>query len=204
MRKWLAVFWLLRFGVLAQVPYDTIIDRGVYKSYFNRRLLQPVAVAYRLYQGGGAAPRSNDRFVGDSAVRTCGRSDYAHSGFDKGHLVPAEDFAFSDSLQNLTFRYYNCVPQAPRLNRGKWKQYENEVRRLSQSDTVVVVCYNSFTGQKTKRLYVPAACYKVVFDRAGRVVLQVGFENNSRCRPVEVSPELLRLMARLARPFQAH
>src|SRR5687767_6679149 len=88
----------------AQLHYDTIINKGIYKSYFNSILKQPVAVTYTLYKGGGDASRSNDRFTGTPL--TLSDKDYSHSGYDRGHLVPAEDFAYSDSLQGLTFSYY--------------------------------------------------------------------------------------------------
>lgn len=181
----------------AQVDYDTIIDRGIYRSFFNRKIKQPVAVVYRLYHGGGEASRSNDRFVTDEEVTTLRNKDYAKTGYDKGHLVPAEDFAFSDSLQNLTFRFYNCVPQTPQLNRGKWKKYEAEARKLSQADTVTIVCYNYFRVAKRKGMAVPAVCYKAVFDRRGNLLFSVGFENSQTCGSVRISREISHTLAAL-------
>lgn len=42
-------------------------------------------------------------------------SDYAHSGYDKGHLTPSHDAATSDT-QNETFSMSNMVPQTKKSN----------------------------------------------------------------------------------------
>lgn len=183
---------LLFTGTLvAQLQYDTVINTGIYRSYFSKKLKQPVAVVYKLYHGGGSASRSNDEFAGIAGL-TLTDQDYSGSGFDRGHLVPAEDFAYSDSLQAITFRYDNCVPQCPKLNRGKWKKYENKVRQLSQKDTVVVVCYNQYDGKKAGSLSVPKFCYKAVFDRRGKVLLSVGFENSAVDKEVKSNSQIWR------------
>lgn len=195
MRFLLLLFIIGPFFIKAQITYDTIIDRGIYKSFFNRKIKQPIAVVYKLYRGGGEASRDNDRFVNDRWVLTLKSKDYANTGYDKGHLANAEDFAYNDSLQNLTFRYYNCVPQTPQLNRGKWKKYETEARKLSQQDTVVIVCYNFFRVAKRKGMAVPAACYKAVFNTEGKLLFKIGFENSLSCRNLTISREVTNLMA---------
>lgn len=103
---------------------------------------------------------------------------YSNSGFDRGHMVPAEDFAYNDSLQGLTFRYYNCVPQYPKVNRGAWKKYETKVRKMSQLDTLVVVCYNTYDKKLVKGMYVPKVCYKVVFNTKRKMIFSVGVQNS--------------------------
>lgn len=163
---------LILIPVFSVAQYDTIVDMGIYKSYFSKQKHEPVAVTYTLYHGGGPADRKNDRFKWTSL--TLNDASYRHSGYDRGHLVPAEDFAFSDSLQAITFSYYNCVPQAPDLNRGQWKRYEAQVRKLSQKDTIFVVCYNEFSES-----WVPDACYKLVYDMRGNLLLNIGFKNDS-------------------------
>lgn len=189
-RVLILVFSLISSICTAQLSYDTIIDRGIYKSYFNRKIKQPIAVVYKLYHGGGEASRNNDHFVNDSLVSTLKNKDYAKSGYDKGHLAPAEDFAYSDSLQAITFRYYNCVPQTPKLNRGKWKKYEAEARHLSQNDTVTIVCYNYFKTGSANRLTIPAICYKAVFDKTGNLLFKIGIENNLTCNTVKISKKI--------------
>lgn len=170
--------WLLLFFAstsFAQLHYDTLINKGIYKSYFNTIIKQPVAVSYTLYKGGGTASINNDRFVGTEI--TLHDKDYLRTGYDRGHLVPAEDFAYSDSLQGITFSYYNCVPQLPKLNRGIWKKYENKVRKLSQTDTVIVVCLNEYKTWIIDGLNVPDVCYKFVYSHSGKLLFEIGLSN---------------------------
>jgi DNA/RNA endonuclease G (NUC1) len=191
--------WFFLFCVstsFAQTNYDTIVDKGIYKSYFNLSLKQPVVVTYTLYKGGGAASRENDHFTA-TALTLCDK-DYLHSGYDRGHLVPAEDFAYSDSLQGLTFSYYNCIPQLPKLNRGKWKKYENKVRKLSQNDTLVVVCYNEYSAAFSK-FNIPDACYKSVYTARGKLLFEIGLKNDSTYAEVPVPPKLSEVMRSLSK-----
>lgn len=178
------LFFLFVGTSYAQLHYDTIVDKGVFKSYFNVKLKQPVAVTYTLYKGGGEAKRDNDHFVGTSL--TLHDKDYIHSGYDRGHMVPAEDFAYSDSLQKLTFSYYNCVPQNPKLNRGKWKKYEAKVRKLSQKDTLVIICINQYKYTYLDHFNVPEVCYKFVYTLSGKMLFGIGLTNSIAAAGVEV------------------
>lgn len=190
MTRWFFLLFVSSFS--AQLHYDTLINKGIYKSYFNTLLKQPVAVTYTLYKGGGDASRKNDHFVGTHL--TLSDKDYLHKGYDRGHLVPAEDFAYNDSLQGLTFSYYNCVPQLPKLNRGKWKKYEGRVRKLSQTDSLIVVCYNEYDTMYFDRLNIPTVCYKSVYTYKGKLLFEVGFKNDSTYAEVIITPKHSALM----------
>ena len=174
-RLWRWFLFLFASTSFAQLHYDTIINKGIYKSYFNTKLKQPVAVTYTLFKGGGSAKRDKDHFVATNI--TLHDKDYSHSGYDRGHMAPAEDFAYSDSLEKLTFSYYNCVPQVPKLNRGVWKKYETKVRKLSQKDTLIVICINHYKYTYLDHFNVPEICYKFVYTKAGKLVFGVGFTN---------------------------
>lgn len=137
-----------------------------------------------MYKGGGDASRDNDHFVGTHL--TLNDKDYLHSGYDRGHLVPAEDFAYSDSLQALTFSYYNCVPQVPKLNRGKWKKYENKARKLSQTDTLIVIIINHYKYTYIDHFNVPEVCYKFVYTMAGKYLFGIGLTNSIATAGIEV------------------
>lgn len=141
---------------------DTIIDKGIYRSHFNYALKQPVFVSYKLYQGGGNCSRSKYHFVNDSRIATATQKDYAHSGYDEGHLANAEDFAGNCKNDELTFRFYNCMPQTPQLNRGAWRSFENRIRQESQKDSLLIICGGLFTGGKINGLNIPEHCWKVV------------------------------------------
>lgn len=71
------------------------------------------------------------RFAEDSRIpapRAC-HDDYTHSGYDRGHMVPAADRSSAISSMKQTFLMTNVCPQAPALNRGAWKKVEDACRR---------------------------------------------------------------------------
>lgn len=75
------------------------------------------------------AKRSDD-FRSDPEITTGSAtpSDYKKSGYDRGHLSPAADFAFDQNAMSETFYMSNMSPQKGGLNRGIWKDLEAEVR----------------------------------------------------------------------------
>lgn len=89
----------------AQHPhYDTVIVKKAYTSYFSKNACVPVVVTYKLYKAGGACNRKNDRFINDiSSLKMAVAKDYSHSGYDKGHMANAEDFAFDAICRNQPF-----------------------------------------------------------------------------------------------------
>ena len=75
------------------------------------------------------AKRSDD-FRADPEITTGSATpaDYKKSGYDRGHLSPAADFAFDQNAMSETFYMSNMSPQKGGLNRGIWKDLEAEVR----------------------------------------------------------------------------
>lgn len=159
-----------------------------YTSYFDTVFRQPVVVRYSLYKGGGPCSRAGFSFKNDRKnIKTATTSDYASSGYDRGHLANAEDFAYDCKLDELTFRYYNCIPQSKILNRGIWKDKEGVVREMSQKDTVTVICFAK-DFKKVGKLYVPSICGKIVIEKGGGVTMWV-FDQNGSILPSD--PNLL-------------
>ena len=87
---------------------DQIVNKEIYTSYFSNELKVPLYVVYYLNNGGGDFSRSKLRFIEER--NTAKNSDYSKSGYDRGHLVSAEDFAYDYRKEALTFSYYNCFP----------------------------------------------------------------------------------------------
>lgn len=87
--------------------------------------------AYRLcdFQLQKNASRTND-FRPDPGISTASATplDYKGSGYDRGHLTPAADMAFSEQAMSETFFMSNMSPQTPQFNRGVWKHLEAQVR----------------------------------------------------------------------------
>ena len=152
---------LIPFILPAQV--DTVFKNSAYTSFFSFKHKEPLVVAYKLYKGGGSCKRDKFYFKTD-CTKTASDADYSKSGYDKGHLANAEDFAYDCTLEEMTFRYYNCFPQTPALNRGKWKTLENKVRKISQKDSIIVISgglYNNTTIGSG--IGVPDTCFKVIY-----------------------------------------
>lgn len=80
------------------------------------------------------ASRGND-FRPDPEIKTGSASlaDYKKSGYDRGHLAPAADFAFSEEAMSESFYLSNMSPQAPGLNREIWQYLEGQVRKWADA-----------------------------------------------------------------------
>jgi transposase len=65
-------------------------------------------------------------------------SDYARSGYDLGHMAPAEDFAWCKTLEHEKFSMANVEPQLPGLNRQGWERIE-EIARVNPPDHAIVL-----------------------------------------------------------------
>ena len=77
------------------------------------------------------------------------QSDYAHTGYDMGHMAPAGDFHRGARAMYETFLMSNMAPQRPNLNRVIWRRLEDQIRRIARDHGTIWV----FTGP----LYLNAA-----------------------------------------------
>ena len=167
---------------------DTLVNNGLYEALYSFTNGQPVYVKYKLYKGGGDCNRKKEafNFKRDSVIKkpTADNDDYEGTGYDKGHLANAEDFAFDCKKTEKTFRYYNCLPQTVDLNRGEWKKHEEKVRLLSQTDSLLIFC-GGIINTRSKRikegsvLRIPVYCYKVVISLSTHKLLDCVIFNNN-------------------------
>jgi len=180
------IFLLLQTAICtAQI----IINTGVYKCNFSNTLREPRYVSYTLYKGGGDCDREKFRFKNDKDNLKCATDDdYKGTSYDKGHLANAEDFAFDCEKDELTFRYYNCLPQTANLNRGPWKTNETQIRKWSQKEKLYIICGGYFKSKKIGDIAVPDYCWKVVQSVKTKKVLFCGwFKNSSKATLEEIS-----------------
>lgn len=109
-----------------------IIHHTHYSLAYSEPHEQAAWVAYRLDKSELLGPyeRKND-FRADIKVNTGSSSliDYKNSGYDRGHLTPAEDHTFSALAMSETFYMSNMCPQQSGFNRGQWSALENAVRK---------------------------------------------------------------------------
>jgi endonuclease G len=184
-----SIFSIWSYG---QIKADTVIKTPIYTSYFNYSLHEPLYVVYSLYKGGGNCSRAGDAFVTDNLPNSATSDDYYHSGYDEGHEANSKDFAFNCALQKMTFRFYNCVPQTPRLNRGVWKHLETLVRKESQTDSLLIICGNIFGDKKIgdNKIAVPDYCYKIVFSLSSHKMIHCRLfpnDNSDSYKDVDLS-----------------
>lgn len=164
---------------------DTIIVNKEYKSYFSYEVKNPLFVVYKLYKGGGNTPRTGMVFKTGGLKYSLTDKEYSKSGYDIGHLANAKDFANSKENEELTFRFYNALPQTPRLNRGIWKTYETNIRVLSQKDSLLIIC-GGYEFKKVNNLYVPSYCFKIVKDLVTNKVFCYIFPNDNSEKVSEI------------------
>lgn len=145
--------------ILSTPKVDKTYTSDIYTSYFSTATKTPLVVKYSISKGGGTASRADLRFVGDEF--TASEKDYSKNGYDIGHMANAEDFAFDESKEKETFSFYNALPQTEKLNRGIWKSFETEIRKLSQSDPIDIWCGGWGFNKRIGSVGVPGYCFKI-------------------------------------------
>lgn len=152
--------------------------RTGYLSAYDAAAKIPNWVAYTLQPQNalGCQPRGND-FVADKSVRDGARpEDYTGTGYDRGHMSPDSDLAWSEHTQRESYLMTNMVPQAGSLNRGLWKWVETYVRAVAvQHNTALTIYVGSGYDPASKKIgrgvVVPDWYYKIVVNhKTGEVV----------------------------------
>lgn len=125
----------------------------------------------------GGWSRSNDFREDDNiATGSAALADYRGSGFDRGHLAPAADMAFSQTAMSESFFMSNMSPQHPSFNRGFWKKLEGQVRKWAYARNAVWVASGPvFRNNKgnigSNAVTVPGGYYKVLLDTVKRTTI---------------------------------
>ncbi len=172
----------LLYGIPAMT--DTVLDRIGYALGYSEEYEQPLWVAYHLTpeEANNPAAERSDDFRPDPHVPTGSATpaDYRGSGFDRGHLAPAADMAWSDSAMWESFYLSNMSPQRPEFNRGIWKDLESQVRQWARDrHDLYIVTGPYFTGRPNRigpnKVAVPAGYYKVIFDLSAPGGRMIGF-----------------------------
>jgi len=150
----------------------TPICREAYLVAYDAPVRIPVYVAYTLQPQNalGCFPRTN-AFVADQSVPDGAKpSDYAGTGYDKGHAAPDGDLSYTQQVEYESFLMTNMYPQHGSLNRGIWKLLETSVRgwavQTNQSYTVFVGAMYGAGDEfiANGRIIVPHAYYKIVIN----------------------------------------
>lgn len=167
-------------------PEQIIKHTGFTLSY-NSKWKVSNWVGYELtrVETRGNEKRTN-KFVTDPKVKgtTATDSDYRGSGYDRGHLAPAADMAWSNEAMKESFYFSNMTPQAPNFNRGIWKSLEDKVRKWAERDSAIIVICGPVikdTGKSIgkNKVLVPTQFYKVILSPYGKMPKAIGFLFNN-------------------------
>lgn len=111
-----------------QLRDEVTIQNDVFVISYNEIREQPNWIEYTVRDFVKVADRGNMDFYKVSNVWTSDDDDYYKNEWDKGHMAPAG--SFTDSWSNLekTFSFVNCALQKDNLNRGEWRELEEQVR----------------------------------------------------------------------------
>lgn len=119
--------------------------------------------------------RRTNKFIEDKNISTGSAklSDYKASGYDRGHLAPAADMAWSEQSENESFLMSNITPQALQFNRGIWKELESQVRKYAQNLDFLIVATGpvlekqpeEYSAIGQSKVCVPEYFYKVLLAK---------------------------------------
>ena len=153
---------------------DVVIDRRGFAVGFSNQHRQPLWVIYKLTaEELQAEPhKRSNRFRHDPLIpQSAYPKEYTHSGFDRGHLAPAADMAFSKQTMLDSFLMSNMSPQLPGFNRGVWKRLEELVRAIALKEKEIYVVTGAIFPPVSEAKYLPSgsitipkAFYKVIYD----------------------------------------
>lgn len=161
---------------------DTLVRYDAFDVHFNSERGIANCALYELVNNElyGTVERGNE-FTADPGVKGCPLpEDYAGSGFDRGHLVPAGDLKWNGTAMRQSFMLTNVAPMHKALNEGGWAKLEEKVREWTARDSALLV----FTGPVVSdgdttlasgRVKVPSAYYKVIMAPCVRPIRVIAF-----------------------------
>lgn len=150
-----------------------IVEHTYYKLCYSEEHEQALWTAYVLE--GESLKKSTIRRTNDFRedpkilTRSARLEDYKKSGYDRGHLVPAGDFKWTEQGMSETFYMSNISPQRHDFNAGIWENLESHVRHWARKNGRLYVFTGPVFGAKIQKIgpdkvSVPTAFYKAIYD----------------------------------------
>jgi len=116
--------------------------------------------------------------------------DYTSSGYDKGHLCPAADMAFSEKAIDETFFMSNISPQVPGFNTGIWRELEELTRDWARRFGQLYIVTGPMLRQQSlgqigfSKVTVPSYFFKVLYAPDQHRAIAFMLPNEVSERPV--------------------
>lgn len=194
--KTMRKLFILVFMVLSTISYGQTdllptgskgsqkIDHTYYKLLYKNKLRQSECSYYHLTKAmADCNSERENNFKADTmvvGVRVTSKY-YEKSGFDKGHLTPANHLCHDQIGMDLSFLMSNMSPQLPNFNRGIWKELEYMTKLWAIDkgdvyifsgpifgDSVKYMPYYRMTGGakvKVDSIPIPTHFYKIVIHK---------------------------------------
>lgn len=180
-----------------RVMGDQLIRHQYYTVSYSSKHQNPEWVAYELQ--GTRLERENQEerrnFHDDPKANDVSSSIYRHSGYDRGHLVPASDMNFNEKAIRESFYMSNVTPQVPTFNRGIWKRLEGRVRDWAKKERHLYViagpllrkCNGEEQRLKGTGPTIPRGFYKIIvdYDEKEQKGIAFMFKNKEIDQPIE-------------------
>lgn len=176
---------------------ELIIRHKAYTVSYNKTNKIPNWVAWKLtparfvenYSRKGEKFLPDPTLPADEAVTT---DDYKGSGWDRGHMCPANDNRWDWKAMMECFYMTNMCPQHNNLNRGDWKELEDACHDWAVKEgAVYIVCGPILYNKQHEKIgyhnvVVPEAFFKVVLC-LGKHPKAIGFiyKNNRGNNPLD-------------------
>jgi endonuclease G, mitochondrial len=149
---------------------DYLIIREQYVISYNKSRNVANWVSWELNRDWYGDAKRYNKFMADSdlpdglyLVKT---ADYAHSGYDRGHMVRSEERTRTEEDNKVTFYMTNILPQKPDLNQGVWLRFENYLEKLCKNDDKELFLIAGGIFHSDTRINdlvaIPDSCFKIV------------------------------------------
>ena len=164
---------------------DQVIQHEGYTVSYNADYRIANWVAYVLTDKEARSDKAErqNKFVVEPLVKgaSATNEDYTRTGFDRGHLAPAGDMKWSEKAMRESFYLSNITPQKPGLNRGIWKELEEQIRLWARETGAVLIATGPVIPDEElsrlgkNRVGVPRHFYKVLCMVVDNRLEGVGF-----------------------------
>jgi len=152
-----------------------VCHRHSFEAGYDTSRKDPYWVAYHL-TGVHVKKHKYERtdvFIQDPSIdsdRQARVSDYAGSGFDRGHMDPAADNQWGEHAEEESFYLTNVTPQVHNFNAGIWAALEADERKWAILRGNVYIITGPIIKEPSPTIgdghvAVPASFYKIIYDQ---------------------------------------
>jgi endonuclease G len=140
------------------IGYSTASKIAIWTAHTieSRTLLMPDTERKNVFKPDPNIPRESQS----------SSSAYAGSGYDRGHLVPFDDLAYSAEEAAKSFMMTNIIPQIPQNNRQLWKSVETFTRKIASKNKKIFVITGTVHDEHAIRLVdgtpVPSHIWRII------------------------------------------